>query len=156
MREQKLGPGINIVGFDSMEEMLAYQAEQEAIANAQVLPKQLEITWGDYVFRVIDGLAIWGEIFTRETFLGPNEDDEELIAEWEDLQDAYDRGYRYGQWYSVVEPKGEYGSAHLVNLWKITERDFERARLVNWEVWSEFASRISEEILQAHNQQGKD
>jgi len=154
MREQKLGPGINIVGFDSMEEMLAYQAEQEAIANAQVLPQQLEITWGDYVFRVIDGLAIWGEIFTRETFLGPDPD-EELIAEWDDLQDAYDRGYRYGQWYSVVEPNGEYGSAHLVNLWKISERDFQRAHLLNWEVWSEFASRISDEILQSRNQ-GKD
>lgn len=154
MREQPLGPGISVQGFDSMEEMLAYQAEQERIATQTAMAEQWEISYGDYVFRIIDNLQIFGEIFTRESFLGPAPD-KELVDEWVELTEAYERGYRYGRWYSKVVPEGEYGSAHVVTLWKITERDFERARMLGWEVWSELAIRMSQEILRGRTKQNE-
>lgn len=153
MKEQKLGHGISVQGFESMEEMFAYQAEQEARATAETLPEQWLIDRGSYVFRAVEGLAIWGHIFTRDEFLGDEKGDEELLAEWEDLEDAYTRGYRYGKYYSVVEPTGEYGSAHVVTLWAITKQDFEQARMAGWKVPTGLIMKIGQEIGEARARQ---
>lgn len=152
MKEQRLGHGISIQGFDSMEEMLAYQAEQEAVAISESLDEQWRITWGSYVFRQIEGLSIWGHIMTPAEILGEHPD-EEAIAELEQLQDAHARGYRYGKYYSTVEPAGEYGSAHVVSLWPIGQQAFERARLVGWELWEELAISLMAEMREARDNQ---
>jgi len=154
MKEQKLGPGISIQGFDSLEEMLAYQADKEQEALRNTLPEQSRITWGSYVFRMVDELAIFGQIMTPAEYMNDNikpdwEPDEaqmaEIEAEMAGLQRSHVHGYRYGKWFSVVEPTGEYGSAHVVALWEITREDFEAAERNEWQIWPELGLRIVRE-----------
>ena len=153
MKEQKLGPGISIQGFDSLEEMLQYQAEKEQEALHNTLPEQAAITWGDYVFRMVDDLAIFGHIMTPAEYLsdtiGSDEPDEATVSEIEGemkgLERSHVHGYRYGKWFSEVEPTGEYGSAHVVALWGITQEDFEQAERNGWRIWPELGLRIVRE-----------
>lgn len=161
MREQNLGRGHSIQGFDSTEEMIEYVKEQERQSNADALPEQFAINWGDRVIRVVDDLAIWGHIYTWDEFLKDNteagqQSDEEILLELEGLKDAHLRGYRYGRWYSEVEPDGEYGSAHVVSLWPITWSDFEVARRNEWHTWPEIALRIQAEVRAAYEKKERD
>jgi hypothetical protein len=154
MKEKKLGQGKSIQGFESLEEMQRYLLAEERSMIARTLPEQWNITWGARVVRNADGLPIFGHVFTEREFLGESitgdpAQDEETMAELDDLRDAHERGYRYGRWYSTVEPDGEYGSAHVVALWEITETDFERARAGGWTLWPELAERVYTEQSQA-------
>jgi hypothetical protein len=69
----------------------------------------------------------------------------EIEAEMEGLQRSHVHGYRYGKWFSTVEPTGEYGSAHVAALWEITQADFEQAERNQWQVWPELAMRLVRE-----------
>ena len=143
MREQDLGRGQKIIGFDSFEELMAFQEKEERLANAEVIEEQKEITWGDYVFRVIDELVIFGHLFTRDEYM------EDASANTEDTDRWYARGYRYGQFFSEVVPRGEYGSAHIINLWPITKGDFEVAQAHGWHIWPELLDRLYNETKTA-------
>jgi hypothetical protein len=141
--------------------MFEYMAKQEQEATQATLREQWQITWGDRVFRVADDLTIWGHIFTWDEFLTENtpageEPDEEILLELEDLKSAFRRGYRYGQWFSEVEPDGEYGSAHVVSLWQITQDDFEVARRNEWHPWPELILRIQGQVQAARTREGKE
>lgn len=157
MREQKLPHGHRVIGFSSMEEMNEYMENQEREANESILEPQRVIGWGSYVFRLVEDLAIWGYIFSENKFVieemlaEGSATKEELEAELVDLRDSHARGYRYGMWYSVVEPTGEYGSAHISALWPITKEDFEIGRANNWELVPVIANRIADEIITAVN-----
>jgi hypothetical protein len=161
VKEQKIQPGISIIGFESQEEMAAYMAEQEALATADALPEQWEITWGDRVLRMVDDtLAVFGHIFTEREFLAENSKpgqapDEEILYELDSLRDAHTRGYRYGRWYSTVEPDGEYGSAHVVSLWGISKQDFATARSNGWRLWPELSDRVYSAASEAAARSGK-
>ena len=160
MKEQKIPYG-SIVGFESLEELLAYQEKQEQEAIERTLPSQWEIGWGDHVLRVVEDLAIWGHIFSEREFLGMNTKpgeapDEETLYELDTLRASYLAGYRYGLWYSVVEPEGEYGSAHVSTLWKINGDEFTIAKRRGWELWPEIAHRIVEEIETDHEEEEGD
>ena len=148
MREVPLGHGNRIIGFDSLEEILEYQANAEREAIQSTLPPQWEIAEGDRVFRLVGELAIFGHILTRDEFLG-EDPDEELLDEWSQFGQSYVKGYRYGRWYSVVEPTGEYGSAHVASLWKITPAEFARAQAEDWHAWPELIERVAVEIAVA-------
>jgi hypothetical protein len=149
MKEQKLGRGQSILGFTSTEEMLDYVAEQEAIAIADTLPEQWEITWGDYVIRFVEpDLVVWGDLWTQEKLVESetSDDEEESRVELEQAMDSHGRGYRFGQWFSEVEPAGEYGTAHVVSLWKITKREFEIAGENDWQLWPELVYKLQAEM----------
>jgi len=148
MREQKLTRGQSILGFDSTEEMLGYMAEQEEKAIAEALSEQWAITWGDYVVRFIDDLVIWGELETQVDVVedAGGEDEEETRYELEQILDSHGRGYRTGKWFSEVEPTGEYGSAHVVTLWKITKEEFETAGENDWHIWPELVQKLATEM----------
>jgi len=157
MKEQKLGYGISIQGFSTFEEMDDFLAESEREAIANTLPEQWQITWGSYVVRVVERLVIFGIVYTEEQFLntslkGEAEYDEEIRAELDDLRAAHERGYRYGRWFSEVEPDGEYGSAHVVNLWRITEEDFVAARHNGWHLNPDLIVRMHKEISAARRE----
>ena len=139
MNEQEIAPGIKIIGFESMEEMLTYQAEQERDAIEDTLDEQWAIPWGAYVFRVIDGLVIFGRLFTREEYMEDSGATGELADAW------FDRGWRYGQFYSAVVPDGEYGPTHVINLWTITKEEFDRGHANGWTLWRELLIRIKTE-----------
>jgi hypothetical protein len=150
MKEQDLGHGQKIVGFDSLEEMFAYQERKEQEASASTVPEQWAIARGDRVIRIHHGLVIFGHIFTEAEFLMEDtvddENSDELLAELRSLRGSFDRGYRYGKWYSVVKPSGEYGSAHVCNLWNITHGEFETGRRKEWKAWPELITKVTEEL----------
>jgi hypothetical protein len=148
MKEQKLPYGNAVIGFDSSDEMFAYMDEQERIAIAGALPEQWLIDWGSWAVRMVEDLAIFGEIWDQEQVLGPDPD-EEAEEELRQIIDSHRRGYRYGKWYSEVEPEGEYGSAHVVSLWEISKDDFEVGRRNGWRIWPELAFRIRRDVTAA-------
>lgn len=165
MKEQEIAPGVSIVGFDSMEEMLLYMAGGEKDANESVLAPQEKITWGDYVVRLHQAtnmmLAIWSHLHTQEQVAAEItdsvEEQAEVEAELRGLTRAHARGFRYGRWFSQVLPQGEYGSAHIVSCWPITSEDYEMARTNDWQLWPEIFERINaetEEALKAAGQPG--
>lgn len=162
MKEHDLGKGHHVVGFDSADEMFQYMADQEEKAMLDTLPEQWQIKNGDRVFRQVEGgLSIWGQIFTWDEFLADNtpagkKPDEEILQELEDLKNAHDRGYRYGRWFSEVEPDGEYGSAHVVSLWRISHSDFEIARRNEWQLYPALAYQIETEVQAARTREGRD
>jgi hypothetical protein len=151
MKEQKLGTGQSIIGFDSVEEMQDYLATQEANAIAGTLVEQWAITWGDYVIRFVDDLVIWGDLETQEELVATetSDDEEESRHELEQALDSHGRGYRFGKWFSTVEPTGEYGSAHVVTLWKISKEEFDAAGENDWEMWPELANKLANEMVAA-------
>jgi len=161
VREQDLGHGNKIIGFDDVEEILAYQQQMEAEANAQpLLPEQETITWGSDVLRIVDGpLMIYGHIYTIEEFLeveaqaGASSD--EIVFEMDQLKDAHQRNYRYGMWYSEICPEGEPGDAHLVSLWPITGDDFRAAEEQGWNFSTSLAQRVYGEV-DASREQNRD
>ena len=148
MKEQKLGAGHSIIGFENTEEMLEYMAAQEEEAIANTLPEQWAITWGDYVVRFVDDLVIWGDLETQEELIESetSDDEEESRVELEQALDSHGRGYRFGKWFSDVEPTGEYGSAHVVSLWKITKEDFEIASRNDWMMWPAMVIKLKAEM----------
>jgi hypothetical protein len=160
MKEQRIQPGINLLGFETTEEMMGYLREQEERAITRTRPEQWTITWGDYVVRVVDGLIIFGRIFTEEEYLtesevlSPGEDPAEVLEEvryeMERLRDSFRRGYRYGRYYSEAAPDGEYGSAHVSTLWKISEEDFAVAKDSNWKPPEEFTRRMVQVLDEAY------
>lgn len=160
MKEQDLPFGNKIIGFDSPEEMLTYMAERDqAVVDAMpdLLEPQLGIGWGCYAIRMHpvsedEMLAIFGYIFTEEEVsrqeieAGAGIADGELGYIMERLRESHDRGYRFGTWASVVLPQGEYGDAHLMTLWPITEADYLSAQNNGWEMNMDLHARISNEV----------
>jgi hypothetical protein len=144
-------PDPRIFEVNNPEEFFQFMAQQEAEAIAHTLDEQWAIGWGTYVLRVVDGLWIFGKIFTEAQFLEVEqfdeaELDEEGQYELQHLRDMHERGYRYGQWFSEVVPNGEYGSSHVVNLWEISYPDFREAQARGWEVPPELAFKVGSEV----------
>ena len=159
MKEHDLPYGMSVVGFDTMDEFWEYQAKKEAQANAAVVSLQREIGYGSYVVRLVPNLVIWGYISALEEVkaaerkyysdpFGEGEEDE-YNGIIDGVTDRFKRGYRYGRFYSEVEPAGELGDAHISTLWPITEKDFERARRNRWQLWPELADRLKAQFEEA-------
>lgn len=148
--------GFQWVGsFEDLDELFEEMAQDEEAANARVLPRQREIDWGSYVFRAVENgagqaLAIWGHVWTLEEFL---EREKKAGAEPDELgyvefraKELHARGYRYGEYYSIVAERPDIGSAHIASLWPISRRDFEYARRLRWEIWPDFLERMKVEV----------
>jgi len=155
MKEEKIAPGISIVGFDDAQEALDYMSDQELQSIMNALDEQWRISWGSWVLRIVDELWIFGYIFTSEELVkelqeGAEEADlHESLYELRHHQESYDRGYRYGRYHSVVVPDGEYGNAHVAALWEITKQDFEEARRNDWKPIPHLAFRVGQEVGEA-------
>lgn len=155
MEEQRLGPGIKIIGFNSLEEILAYQAEKEAEVQAMpLLPEQEAITWGDYAVQVVgdeqESLMIYGHIYTEDEYVrlgieaGGNSD--EMAYELAHLHETYARGYRYGEWYSTAAPKGDLGDVHISAMWPISKSIYLAAQAEGWPFSVEIARKMVNEV----------
>lgn len=128
------------VSFNSIEEGVEFMRKQEEEANKHVHPKQRAVTWGDCWIRflvqydiIIFGKALDADYYQQMIDKAVDEEDK---AEWEferkQVTDAWERGYVYGWAWSIIEPAGEPGSTHMVNLWPIPEALFEKAKAVGW------------------------
>lgn len=128
--------------YDSWEEMMADMRANEEAANERLAPEQKALTWGARVYRIEHGIHIFGHVYTREEALAaeialsPPEEVERGLPEEsvERLAEGLERGYLYGRWYSVIEPDGEIGSAHRLNVWPMSETLFEAVRQAGWSI----------------------
>lgn len=136
-------------GFDSMDEMLKFQEEQERLANERTLPSQSAIEDGGYWMRPVPemGIVEFGRASTTEELDGFAADEAESgDFETEAARRAYqrivrkgmrnsrERGYLFGRAYSVMDQDGVLGSTHVSAIWPTTEEIFERAKAVKFNV----------------------
>lgn len=131
---------VHFESFDSLDEAFATMARGEAAANARLHERQRAMTPPCWFVRVIDfgndRVVVFGEVPAFEEMdrvereLGAG--DEEARETDKMLRGAFERGYLFGQCFSVVEPEGEWGSTHKVDVWPITQAQFEEAREFNW------------------------
>lgn len=132
---------MNVQFFENTQDM--FDAIQRGVeqAQARTTPKQAAITYGDYWMRFWDTgygevLLIFGyitpfeEMMQTERDLGA--DDEELAYERDMMKANYERGFRFGRAFSVVEPDGELGETHVSAMIPITKEEFDEARAVRW------------------------
>ena len=136
--------GPYVRSFNSMEEMFDFMARATESANAHLADEQKALTWGSYWFRPFDDFVIFGYVFTQEEFEARERWsyhrggalDEEEEAEFgfskAHVLDAHERGYLFGEAFSVSEPSGELGDTHRANAWPITAEQFEAAKAAHW------------------------
>jgi hypothetical protein len=137
----------DIIGFDSFDAMMAHVQRADEAAQARITDAHrtlLDATETLYVYRHVAGLDIWGEVpsldetikIERAYYPDPFTDDGEDAAEFGSsaarMIDSRQRGYLFGRWYSIVEPHGELGSAHVIVVTRISRSLFDAARLLNW------------------------
>lgn len=159
-------PNRRIFQFDSLEQAFAMMDEAEEEANQHVLPEQRAITWGDYAVRVWSSpqvgtppVMIFGQISTKPDLIlgnlesGGNVD--EAYEELRVLEGTHARGYRYGRWFSIIEPRGEYGEAHIADLWPLRAEEFVRAKANQWAFDTQVAHRMVVEVRIAAEAQAR-
>jgi hypothetical protein len=134
----------HIRSFRSFDEMIEYMAEATNAANANLLPEQRALTWGSYWFRPYEDIIIFGYVFTeaelaeRERYSyhngGPLDEEEEAEFTWTiaRTKENHERGYLFGEAWSVWEPHGELGDTHRASAWPISREQFEFARAAGW------------------------
>jgi hypothetical protein len=142
----------SLVARDLSKTFLELKA-REARWLAQASEEQQQIGWGDYAWLRVTGdgsplgppsATIYGHIATRDQFITRERQairslqsrGLEAVAEAEEtlalLDAAYPRGWRYGNWFSKIEPDGELGEHHVVNLHPISTRAYRLARIRDW------------------------
>lgn len=126
--------------FNNLDDMFTAMREAEEEANANTTDAQRAITWGDHWFSPHPdiGLTVFGEIYASLDALA--EEERKHGAEEDEISDmieretgSFTRGYRFGTAYSPACPEGELGSTHVSTMAKISEQEFELARLMNWD-----------------------
>ena len=75
------------------------------------------------------------------------EDDSPYEEDHENLDDATERGYIFGEWFSAACPEGELGSTHISRLHEITKHQFEAAQRLKWRCDAFVLIEEAEELL---------
>lgn len=119
------------IPFESVDDAFAAMDKAERAANESAHPFQKAIGYGSFAMRVAQGLTIWGFIPEK--------------ADVEPYEETFERGYRFGKWYSAVCPDGELGDAHISTLWPVMYEDFEHAKANGWMLENALASDVQSE-----------
>jgi hypothetical protein len=130
--------------FDSFEELVDWQQQQTAKANAILTDEQKSLTWGSDWVRFWDAgagdlLVIFGHCHTLAEFEPIEKAAGCTAKEWDEytvprLIDALDNGYMYGMAYSIIEPTGEPGDTHRAHCWPISRELFDAAQQAEWDI----------------------
>lgn len=139
---------MTVKGFDSLDAMFEYMAEQERLANERMTDSQrYGLKPGSYwVSPGPDGLLIFGHAYDAAEYVNSELDatpeDESIeyygsrVAHGDFLRgqffEDWHRGYMFGRAYSVWESDGELGSTHKANAYPIPASWFELARNAGW------------------------
>ena len=137
------------MSFDSMDEMLDYMRRSEEAAIASMTEEQKAIKPGDawasprpeYQCVIFGKSRTLAEIEASEKSHWSERPSAEERAEreaelkWtmESTIDSHSRGYLYGEAWSILEPRGEYGSTHVSQMVKIPAEALEEARQSDWD-----------------------
>jgi hypothetical protein len=132
-----------IRNFTTIEELSQWIEDQTNAANAALFPEQQALEWGDPWVRFLftlegDALIIFGRAYTLEEFHdieiahGATEDEWTQYTQ-PTLEASYADGYLYGRCFSTVEPTGELGNTHRVNVWPISQTLYDYAHEKGWD-----------------------
>lgn len=124
----------HVQSFDNLDEMTAYMAAQEDMANGQLSPGQIalrdDVETTRYWVRAIPDwdLVIYGKADTVADVRASGVDFDPV--------DNRERGYLTGTAYSASEPEGEYGDTHVFDVIPITDMVFRLAQGLGWPTYS--------------------
>lgn len=132
---------MSVKSFATFEEMQNYMTKGHAAAEAVVTPEQAAIGYDDCWLRVVpeyDKLWIFGWVWPLEYCAASSAslttDLHEIAEETAMIEDAHARHYRFGEAYSVIEPRGEIGSTHVVSMTPLPVEMFDQARAHGWDI----------------------
>lgn len=161
--------------FGSIDEMYEQMHRHEEAALQDTLPDQIDgCSWGKYGIRMApvnkmvqqikgidlgeEEIMIFTDIFTAEQLeemeLEAGASEAEAMEFSQRKHELYDRGYRSGMHYSIVEPEGELGDAHVFTMWPITKDDFAWAKAHGWKLHPGAMARVQNEIEEAITRAG--
>lgn len=113
---------MSVESFDNIEDVFRTMAQRETAANQRLTDAQRELQPGDLVLRLAafgdTAMVILGRTFTEEEFMRREEaagapmDAEEVHFARASFRDRVARGFLFGEYYSLAEPRGELGDAH--------------------------------------------
>lgn len=122
-----------------------WMRRNEEAANTKVTDAQRMMGTEGHRFwiRLDQPFLIAGEAWTMDEMVasemkywseedGPREDYEAYLRSHQ--EDTWQRGYRFGRAYSEVEPTGELGSTHVVEMTEVSEQEFEALRTAGWDM----------------------
>lgn len=111
---------MDILSFDSFDDMQAQMAAMEEAANASLTPMQISLRDTEdtvYWVRPVDGMVVYGET---------------PVPEDDEFRTLRARGYLTGMAYSKYEPNGEHGDTHVAQVIPVSPLLFRLARLRHW------------------------
>lgn len=129
--------------YEFRGDIFAEMARQEDLANDKVTDAQRIIgTEGhhwwmrlDHSFLIVGHVPTIDQTIAAERAYFPKDKadwNEEQTEEYESIiagmYERWGRGYRFGRAYSEVEPRGELGDTHIVEMIEITEAEFDVAQ----------------------------
>ena len=119
--------------FDGLDEMVTAVAQSEAAVAALTTEAQRAITYGDCWCAPFDqgGYLRFGVIAPGLSPSAPVSRSSASRAA--KRKDEHRRGYRFSCAYSVIEPKGQWGSTHVSTMVaKLSRAQFEQVRAAGW------------------------
>jgi hypothetical protein len=139
--------GSGFISFNSLEEMLEWQAARHEEAMARLTAEQKamctrpdEIYWFRLWPEPHQDIAIFGHFLSHADYTATIE--EKIRQEPEDAEEwrmeiamraeKQHNGYLFGEAYSMVAPEGELGSTHVAQVIGITETMFAQAQMCGW------------------------
>lgn len=145
--------------FDTFDEQFSALNAASDRAMSRLSDQQRALTWGSYCLSVNPEYLLFCHIPTEAELLAmeadeddPSEAQEIVIATGAQMEQ---KGHMYGQWFSIIEPDGEWGHFHKLTCWPITEAIYEAAKANGWDfpnfpqaLAGELTARIS--MLQDH------
>lgn len=132
---------MNLLSFDSPEEMQAYLRSASASAHSHLHLAQETIGFGDTWLQFVDLVQrhiVFGRVQTLDEVMageiesGATHSAAEVACRDTDWMLA--KGYMYGRAYDYMNPEGELGHTHKAHAWPIEPECFYAAREVGWHI----------------------
>lgn len=132
---------VNILRFNSREEMQAYLIQAAADAHTALHAHQRSITFGDCWVRFVDlanKVVEFGRVALPQEVADQMIDAGGTASDAAEAVDAAERslaaGYLTGFAFSLYNREGEWGHTHKAHVWPIEESLFHQAAEAKWQI----------------------
>lgn len=132
---------MQVIQFDSHDEMRAYLQQAAQAAHRGLHPEQDRLTYGDYWVQfhdianqhVIFGrVATASEVYEGELRSGVTANEARKVVE--STHTELSNGYMYGVAFDKFNREGSLGHTHKAHVWPIEERLFNAAAEANYQI----------------------
>lgn len=132
---------MNVLSFNSPQEMQAYLRSAAAAAHSRLHIAQDQLCFGDTWCTFVDLAArhvVFGRVQTLDEVMngeiesGASQAAAEVACR--DADQMLAEGYMYGKAYDYMNPTGELGHTHKAHAWPVEPECFYAAREVLWQI----------------------